>query len=169
MIYKSSIFLQLDLEIQPGYLKSQLIFSKPIFEILPSGPTIPPISLNYHFWVNPPSIIILYHSCCTVFWHVFNAFYCLFSTYLHKSSNLEWSLFMHPPPHISFNSHSRSQPPSPPLSLSDMIFERSLNLQISWCSLQPIQVDACQKEQKKKQNFTISLDMHQILKVAYML
>ena len=32
----------------------------------------------------------------------------------------------------------------------------------------PLQVDACQKEQKK-QKFTISLDMHQILKVAYML
>ena len=31
-----------------------------------------------------------------------------------------------------------------------------------------VQVDACQKEQKK-QKFTISLDMHQILKVAYML
>ena len=84
----------------------------------------------------PPSIIILYRSCCTVFWHVFNAFYCIFSTFLHKSSKFGVITNYAPPPPISFNSHSRSQPPSPPLLLRDMIFERSLNLQISWSKLQ---------------------------------
>ena len=88
----------------------------------------PPVSLNYHFRVNP-SPPQSYHSlslslrCVSTHFMRFIAFLVLF---LHNS----WlfgviSLIVQSPrPPISLNYHSRSQPPAP-LSMSDMIFERS--------------------------------------------
>ena len=68
----------------------------------------PPISLSYHFHA-PPPIITLYHSCYIVLCVLLYVQYFL----QHFSLN------------ISLNYHSRSQPPAP-LTVSDMIFERSL-------------------------------------------